>query len=155
MNQINTLYIINKKTPSNLDIIWPVWTIGIIMKVAINKNIKWLMESIACNGINKALIPRIRKILKTFDPSTLPIAISDFPLYAAIADTTSSGREVPIATIDNAITNLGILRISAIVIADSINNQAPITTPKIPIIIKIYFFVLKPHHIFHYISFHF
>ena len=42
-------------------------------------------------------------MLNTFDPMTLPTAISGFPLYVAVADTTNSGSDVPIATIDNAI----------------------------------------------------
>ena len=45
----------------------------------------------------------IAKILKTFEPITLPIASSMCPLRAAIIAVTTSGNEVPMATTDKAI----------------------------------------------------
>ena len=43
--------------------------------------------------------PIISNILKIFDPRTLPRAISFSPFKAATIEVTSSGREVPMATI--------------------------------------------------------
>ena len=44
-------------------------------------------------------LPRIRSWLSKLLPITLPIARSVFPYNAAIIEVTSSGREVPVATI--------------------------------------------------------
>ena len=43
--------------------------------------------------------PKIRKMLVMLDPKTLPITISEEFFRTAIIEETSSGREVPIATI--------------------------------------------------------
>ena len=45
------------------------------------------------------LTPRIQKILKIFEPTIFPIAISDCFLYAATAEVANSGNDVPTATI--------------------------------------------------------
>ena len=50
-------------------------------------------------GLIIALIPKTHSKLNILDPMTFAIAISVFFLYAAIAEVTSSGNEVPIATI--------------------------------------------------------
>ena len=50
-------------------------------------------------GLIIELRPKIQKILKMFEPITLPTAMSVFFLKAATAEVASSGREVPIATI--------------------------------------------------------
>jgi hypothetical protein len=42
--------------------------------------------------------PRIQKILKIFEPTILPTAMSVCHFRAATIDVTSSGRDVPIAT---------------------------------------------------------
>ena len=96
------------------------------------------MDSVefALSGMNRAAMPKIIKILKTFDPKTLPTAISDSSLYAAVEDTTNSGRDVPTATIEIAIINCGMLKKSAMIIADSIRSHAPATTPITPKKIK-------------------
>jgi len=47
--------------------------------------------------------PRIQNMLNMFEPMTFPMARSTFPLYAAIPDAASSGRDVPIATTVSAI----------------------------------------------------
>ena len=43
-------------------------------------------------------IPSTINTLKIFEPKTLPMAMSEFPLNAATAEVTSSGSEVPMAT---------------------------------------------------------
>ena len=43
--------------------------------------------------------PKIRRILKIFEPITLPTAISLSPFFAAIIEVTNSGSDVPKATI--------------------------------------------------------
>ena len=43
--------------------------------------------------------PIINKILKIFDPITFPMAISVSSFFVATTEVTSSGREVPTATI--------------------------------------------------------
>ncbi len=49
-------------------------------------------------GIIKALVPSTNNMLKILLPTILPIAISALPFFAAVTDVTSSGREVPNAT---------------------------------------------------------
>jgi len=44
------------------------------------------------------LVPNMKNMLKTFEPTIFPTAISAFFLYAAAADVANSGSEVPIAT---------------------------------------------------------
>jgi hypothetical protein len=47
----------------------------------------------------RAVVPITNKILKILLPTIFPIAIPTFPFLAAVTDVTSSGREVPKATI--------------------------------------------------------
>ena len=54
-------------------------------------------------GFNTEEIPRIQKILNKFEPMTFPMAISFSFFLAATKEVTSSGHEVPIATIVNPI----------------------------------------------------
>jgi len=54
-------------------------------------------------GLIKALIDRIKRILKMLEPITFPIAISLFFLKAATIEVTNSGNEVPAAIIVNPI----------------------------------------------------
>ena len=49
------------------------------------------------------VMPRIARMLKMFDPTTLPIATSPWRLAAAATEVASSGRLVPIATIESPI----------------------------------------------------
>ena len=46
-------------------------------------------------GATRPATPRMKSTLKTFDPTTLPSAMSGFPSSPAPMDTTSSGVEVP------------------------------------------------------------
>ena len=71
-------------------------------------------------GYIMAVTPSIKAILAIFDPTTLPIAISGFPLKAACILTRSSGAEVPKATIVIPITSGEILNLEAI-------DTAPLT----------------------------
>ncbi len=55
-------------------------------------------------GIIIAVMPSISKILNTFEPTALPIAMSASFFIDATAEVTNSGRLVPIATMVNPIT---------------------------------------------------
>lgn len=72
----------------------------------------------------------------------LPMVMSDLFFREAVMVTISSGIDVPIATIDNAIKNDGIPRVFAMEIVDSISSQAPNITLMIPIIINRMFFCI-------------
>ena len=55
-----------------------------------------------------AVVPITNKILKILLPTIFPMAIPAFPLLAAVTDVTSSGRDVPSATIVSPI-NLSLM----------------------------------------------
>ena len=55
------------------------------------------------------VVPSINRILKILLPIMLPIAMSQLPFLAAITEVTSSGREVPNATIVSPISTQGTL----------------------------------------------
>ena len=63
-------------TPSFLEIILPVYSIGNIIRDTARRIHKCGKKSMALSGINRAAKPSIRKILNTFDPRTFPTAIS-------------------------------------------------------------------------------
>ena len=52
-----------------------------------------------------AVVPITNKILKILLPTIFPMAIPVFPLLAAVTDVTSSGRDVPSATIVSPINH--------------------------------------------------
>ena len=54
-------------------------------------------------GVISALEPTTNRILKILDPMMFPIAMSALPFLAAVTEVTSSGKEVPKATIVNPI----------------------------------------------------
>jgi hypothetical protein len=58
-----------------------------------------LLDAEKGKGLIRELTPSTKRILKIFDPITLPTAISTFFLYAATTDVASSGSYVPTATI--------------------------------------------------------
>jgi hypothetical protein len=60
------------------------------------------------SGKIKEETPRIKKMLKILLPITFPIAISEFPVYAAYVLTINSGADVPNATTVKPITIFGI-----------------------------------------------
>ena len=56
------------------------------------------------NGLIVAVVPRIKKTLKIFEPITFPMIISGFFLRAATIEVANSGKDVPIAIIVSPIT---------------------------------------------------
>lgn len=79
-----------------------------------------------------AVIPKITKIFIMLLPTTLPNVIADLPFNADIMFTTSSGAEVPKATIVSPITIFGILNLLAITEAPSTREFAPKTKKMTP-----------------------
>jgi hypothetical protein len=55
-------------------------------------------------GLNKAVIPNTNAMLVIFDPIAFPIAVFGFPANEAVAETTISGADDPIATMVKPIT---------------------------------------------------
>ena len=53
----------------------------------------------------REVVPITKRILKILLPTILPIAIPALPRFAAVTDVTSSGSEVPKATIVNSFQN--------------------------------------------------
>ena len=49
-------------------------------------------------GVISALAPTTNRILKILDPMMFPIAMSALPFFAAVTEVTSSGKDVPKAT---------------------------------------------------------
>ena len=76
-------------------------------------------------GLITPVRPRIARILNTFEPSTLPIAIPLFPLRADTTLVASSGREVPPATIVRPITASDTPSFVATAVAPSTNRLLP------------------------------
>ena len=74
-----------------------------------------------------------------FEPITLPTAISVSPLKAATTLVTSSGSDVPIATIVSPIRVSSIPNEVAISVAQSTTRSPPKMIPAIPIIETIKF----------------
>ena len=80
-----------------------------------------------------AQMPRISNMLARFEPTTLPKANSGWPDMAELADTISSGIDVPIETIVKPMTMLGIRNFLAMELEPSTRNSAP------------YFYMAKPN----------
>ncbi len=80
--------------------------------------------------------PRIQKILKMFEPTIFPTAISLCHFLDAITDVASSGRDVHTATIVKPITISDIPKDRAIATAPSTNIFPPKKRPQSPPIIK-------------------
>ena len=83
-----------------------------------------------------ATVPITKSILKILLPTIFPIAIPAFPLRAAETDVTSSGRDVPNATIVSPIKRSLMPQALAIVVAPFTTNWLPITTHTPPSTIK-------------------
>ena len=77
-------------------------------------------------------IPSIAKMLNIFEPITFPKAISEEPDSTAEIETTSSGAEVPKATIVNPITIGETFNLLAIELAPSINKSLDLINKNIP-----------------------
>ena len=81
-------------------------------------------------GETVAVTPRIQRMLKIFDPTTLPIAMSDCFRKAATTLVASSGRLVPAATTVRPITASDTPQDFAKAVAPSTNSCEPrIKTP--------------------------
>ena len=72
------------------------------------------------------------QILKILLPTMLPTSKSDSPFLAAVIVVTSSGNEVPMATIVSEIMRSEIPMVAAIVEAESTTSWLPATTPISP-----------------------
>ena len=55
-------------------------------------------------GTITLLIPKMNKMLNIHDPSTFPITMPWSPFLSAVIEVTSSGNDVPIATIVSPIS---------------------------------------------------
>lgn len=78
-----------------------------------------------------AEVPNITRIFMIFDPTTFPIAISEFPLLAAMIDVTSSGILVPIATTVRPMIDCESQKFFAIPTAPSTNIFHPVKRTRI------------------------
>ena len=83
---------------------------------------------------------KTKSMLKMFEPITLPKAKSASFFFAATTLVTSSGRDVPTATIVKPIRLSLIPKLEAIIFAFVTTKSPPKTTPKIPIRMKIMLF---------------
>ena len=77
------------------------------------------------NGKTVPVTPRIRRMLKIFDPNIAPSAIPHLPLMPDIIKVATSGRDVPSATMVRPITSSDIPRSSARVVAPWTNRLEP------------------------------
>ena len=87
---------------------------------------------LSCIGQITPVVPRISRMLKTLDPSTLPMAIPLLPFFAATTLVASSGMDVPIATMVSPVTASLTPIILATSVALSTNKLLPktnITSP--------------------------
>ena len=71
-------------------------------------------------GMTSAVHPTIIRMLNMLEPTTFPIAISELPLTADMTLMTSSGAEVPKATIVRPITRSEIRKRLATAAAPSV-----------------------------------
>ncbi len=78
-------------------------------------------------GVINAEVPTTKRILKILLPTILPTAISALPLIAAVTLVTSSGREVPKATMVRPINRSLMPKISASAVAASTATSEPST----------------------------
>ncbi len=76
-------------------------------------------------GRIRAAIPRIRAMFATFEPTTLPIAMSPLCRTEATTPTSSSGIEVPMATTVSPMTSALTPRLRASRDAPRISTSAP------------------------------
>ena len=89
-------------------------------------------------GRTRELTPRMKKILKMFDPIMLPTAMSLFFFTAATTDVASSGKEVPAATIVNPISFSLTPSAVAMSTADVTTNLPPMINPARPTTMRIH-----------------
>lgn len=91
-------------------------------------------------GVNAEDAPKINKILKMLEPTALPRAIPDSCFFAAVIEVTSSGREVPIATMVRPIRVSLKPKLLAIIEALSTTKLPPQMIAARPITIKMILF---------------
>ena len=84
-----------------------------------------VLKPIISNGEINDEIPRISKTLNMFEPITLPSASCGLPFRAAMLLVTSSGKDVPIATIVKDITASLIPQFLARITDESRNRLPP------------------------------
>ena len=84
-----------------------------------------ILPAVSGRGRMRAQTPRMTNTLKMLDPTTLPIATSLFPATAESTDTTSSGVEVPTATIVSPMMNSGTRSRLASAAEPSVRKLAP------------------------------
>ena len=96
------------------------------------------MMNLLSNGTVQmsAVVPITNKILKILLPTIFPIAIPAFPFRAAATDVTSSGSEVPSATIVSPINRSLLPNYRAIADAPLTAKSLPFTTSTPPITMK-------------------
>ena len=88
-------------------------------------------------GENNAHTPKMRKVLKMFEPTTLPMAMSVWPPIAEITLIVNSGIDVPTATTVSPTINCGTRSRSANATEPSVSIiAATIIRAKAPISIK-------------------
>ena len=90
--------------------------IGVSMRILLREN---------TTGENRAQMPKMKRVLKIFDPTTLPIAISALPENAEAKLTVSSGSEVPTATMVIPMINSLMFNLFAMAEAPLVNQFAP------------------------------
>ena len=100
-----------------------------MMLSSINPVIQFVSNTI---GLISADVPSTKRILKILEPTMLPIARSASPFLAADSEVTSSGREVPNATIVSPIRLSDIPSPLAIVFAPFTTACDPKITSAIP-----------------------
>lgn len=86
------------------------------------------------SGTISELTPRIKRVLKILEPTTLPMLISFIPFTALFMLTEASGALVPIETRVRPIIRGGILSAFAISLEPLTNQSAPFTSKTIPTI---------------------
>lgn len=94
------------------------------------------IDGLKCSGAITEVVPRTKSVLKMFDPTMFPIAMSECFLYAAIPVAASSGSDVPSATIVSPIIDSDNPKFCAIVVAPSTTHLLPNPSPANPNIRK-------------------
>ena len=102
------------------------------MLITVKITISMIFSVINATGLIVAAIPSTNKILNTFEPITLPNAISTSFLRAATIEVTNSGKLVPNATTVKPITESGTPSALAIKVPLSTNKRAPIAIVTAP-----------------------
>ena len=110
-----------------------------IVTANMNKTSMSILESSGI-ALIALLAPSTNKMLKMFDPITFPITNWFSPFFKAVIDVTSSGKEVPIATMVKPTSVSLIPRAIAIAEALSTTKSPPRTMPARPTRMKIMLF---------------